>query len=243
MSGPRDLEHAYSLAEGFVDTGRYAEAGRLIAGLLSRDPQPDLDRLRDLLITAVGASEDATARLNLALVLLHETAEATAEDCELAVDLLHEVTDLAEAPDSPQHSRTMAGLAHGLLGDAYVAGHGAPAEPEAGFRHYWLAAEYGNAKAALNVALALDAGMLDQPVDKQTAAIYYRIAADGGEARAMTNLALLYLNDLEPPDEVTVVDLLERARDLGDANAAEVLDALYRDTIGGAGADADDDRD
>ena len=51
--------------------------------------------------------------------------------------------------------------------------------------------------------------MLDQPVDKTAAAHFYRIAADAGEPRAMTNLALLYLNDLEPPDEVTVLDLLE----------------------------------
>jgi TPR repeat protein len=235
MTGPQDLEHAYALAEGFVDTGRYAEAGRLIAGLLSRAPQPDLDRLRQLLTTAVGASEDAAARLNLALVLLHEDADASEEECELAIALLQEVTDLTEDPGSGQYSRTMAGLAHGLLGDACVAGHGTPADAEAGFRHYCLAAEHGNTKAALNVALALDAGMLDQPVDKHEAARYYRIAADGGEARAMTNLALLYLNDIDPPDEVTVVDLLEQARDQGDPNAGDVLDALYRDTLGDAG--------
>jgi len=239
MTGPSDLEHAYALAEGFVDTGRYAEAGRLIAGLLSRDPQPDLERLRAMLAAAVEASDDAAARLNLALVLLHEDSDASDADFEFAVSLLQDATDLVEDPHSPQHSATLAGLAHGLLGGAAVSGRGVDADPEAGFRHYHLAAEYGNAKAALNVGLALDGGMLDQPVDKTAAAHFYRIAADAGEPRAMTNLALLYLNDLEPPDEVTVLDLLERARDLGDRNAQDVLDALYRDTLGDFGGDED----
>ncbi|MEQ8965684.1 MAG: tetratricopeptide repeat protein [Azospirillaceae bacterium] len=232
MTGRDEIDHAYSLAEGFVDTGRYDEAARLIAGLLTKDRDPDLPRLRDLLSAVVDASDNAGARVNLALVLMHEDADATPEEVSIAVTLLQEAADLAEDPSSGQGSRTVAALAHGLLGDCFVAGRGTEADAGTAVLHYRRAAEQGNGKAALNVALALDGGVLDQPVDKDEAAHFYRIAVEAGEPRAMTNLALLYMSDLEPPDEVTVVDLLERARDLGDDNAAEVLDQLYRDTIG-----------
>jgi len=237
MTGRSEIDRAYALAEGFVGTGRYDEAARLLAGILTKDVAPDLPRLRDLLDAVVAASPSAGARVSLALVLLHEDADAAAEDVQAAVALLQDAADLAEDPSTGQGSRTVAALAHGLLGDCFVAGRGTEADPETACLHYRRAADHGNGKAALNVALALDGGLLDQPVDKEEAAVFYRIAADAGEPRAMTNLALLYLTDLQPPDEVTVVDLLERAQDLGDENAGIVLDQLYRDAVGDAPAE------
>ncbi len=104
------------------------------------------------------------------------------------------------------------------------------ADPGVAYLHYRRAAELGRPKAALNVGLAHDNGILDQDVDKETAREFYQIAADAGERRAMTNLAMLYLtSDAVPPDEVTVLDLLERARDLGDELAGEVLGQLMAD--------------
>jgi TPR repeat protein len=68
-------------------------------------------------------------------------------------------------------------------------------------------------------------------VDRDAAKRFYRIAADGGEAAAMTRLAVLYMTDQDPPDEVTIVDLLEAAVELGDEDAEEILQNLSDDIL------------
>jgi len=47
----------------------------------------------------------------------------------------------------------------------------------------------------------------------------------------MTRLAVLYMTDQDPPDEVTVVDLLEAAAGLGDQDAEEILQNLQDDVL------------
>ncbi len=127
-------------------------------------------------------------------------------------------------------AHALTALAHGMIGDCYIQGAGVSADPDVGFSHYLLAAEYGNAKAAYNVGLAYDQGMFGQAVDRDEAKRFYRMAADGGEASAMTRLAVLYMTDQDPPDEVTIVDLLEAAVEQGDEDAEEILQNL-RDEI------------
>jgi TPR repeat protein len=222
------IQKAYDLAEGYLATGRYAETGRLIAAILAEDPNPNFHHLRLLLEAVIEADSDPTSAINLAMILLNsETGE---RDPERAFALLESAVDELEqqAVDLPEHG--LLGLAHELLADCYIVGDGVDAEPGAAFRHYMRATELGRSKAALNVGLAYDNGILDQVVDKEAALEFYRIAAERGEARAMTNLALLYLtSDLLPPDETTVMDLLEQARDLGDETAGEVLQRLRED--------------
>ncbi|MDX1710094.1 MAG: tetratricopeptide repeat protein [Rhodovibrionaceae bacterium] len=222
------IQKAYDLAEGFLATGRYAEAGRLVAAILAEDPQPNHHHLRLILEAVLEADNEPSCAINLAIILLNsETGE---HDPERAFALLEGAVDELEeqAKDLSEHS--LLGLAHELLADCYITGEGVREEAGAAFRHYQRAAELGRSKAALNVALAHDNGILDQVVDKEEARRFYEMAAERGEPRAMTNLAMLYLtSDIMPPDEVTVMDLLEQARDLGDDTAGEVLQQLRDD--------------
>jgi TPR repeat protein len=222
------LQKAYDMAEGYLATGRYAETGRLVAAILAQDPDPNFHHLRLLLEAVLEADREPTSAINLAIILLNsETGE---RDPDRAFTLLQSAVDELEqlAVDLAEHG--LLGLAHELLADCYITGDGVAAEPGAAFRHYLRAAELGRAKAALNVGLAYDNGILDQAVDKEAAMHFYQIAAERDEPRAMTNLALLYLtSELLPPDETTVMDLLEKARDLGDETAGEVLHHLRED--------------
>ena len=47
----------------------------------------------------------------------------------------------------------------------------------------------------------------------------------------MTRLAVLYMTDQDPPDEVTIVDLLEAAVEQGDEDAEEILQNLRDDIL------------
>lgn len=222
------IRRAYDLAEGHIATGRYDEASRVIAALLSPDANPNPHHLRLLLEEIVAITFEPTAHINLAIMLL--TADSGEHDAERAFELLSEAVDGVEPDGEGGEADRLAGVAHETLADLYLRGDVAPADPETAFRHYLAAAELGRGQAAHNVAVAFEQGLFDQPVDRDSAKRYLNIAADAGVAAAMTSLALMHLDDLDAPDEVRVMDLLEQARDLGDERAAEVLEQLREDT-------------
>ncbi|WP_158043594.1 tetratricopeptide repeat protein [Skermanella pratensis] len=227
MLGSAHLQRVYEAAEDCVAAGRYTNAAKLLASLLVQDPEPDHERIAAVLDALIEISAEPSALINRAAMLLDPVMGET--DPERALALLQDAADQTDDPEHPEH--TLSGLAHGMIGDCYIRGAGVSADPDAGFGHYLLAAEYGNAKAAFNVGLAYDQGMLGQAVDRDAAKRFYRIAADGGEAAAMTRLAVLYMTDQDPPDEVTIVDLLEAAVERGDEDAAEILQNLQDDVL------------
>jgi len=228
MIGSAQLQRIYEAAEDCVAVGRHGNAAKLLAGLLVQDPEPDHARIAAVLDAIIELSSEPTALINRAAMLLDPTMEEEF-DPERALALLQDAADQTDDPDHPDHALT--GLAHGMIADCYIRGAGVSADPDIGFSHYLIAAEFGNAKAAFNVGLAYDQGVLGQAVDRDAAKRFYKIAADGGEAAAMTRLAVLYMTDQDPPDEVTVVDLLEAAAGLGDQDAEEILQNLQDDVL------------
>ncbi|EWY39226.1 hypothetical protein N825_07815 [Skermanella stibiiresistens SB22] len=225
MLGSAHYQRIYEAAEDSVAVGRHANAAKLLASLLAQDPDPDVERIAAVLDAIIDMSAEPTAMINRATMLLDPAMGETDPDRALA--LLQEAADQTDDPEHPEHALTA--LAHGMIGDCLIQGAGVSSDPDAGFGHYLLAAEYGNAKAAFNVGLAYDQGMLGQAVDRDAAKRFYKIAAEGGETPAMTRLAVLYMTDQDPPDEVTIVDLLEAAAERGDQDAAEILQNLEDD--------------
>lgn len=222
MTEKIDIQRVYEFAEDCVALGRYTEAAGLLTALLSDDPEPDRPRIRQVLDSIVDIADDPTAKITLAVLLKDPAVDEPDDDRAFA--LLREAADQVDDADHPEHG--LAGLAHGLLGDSYLNGEGVFPDPEAGYRHYAIAAGHGNAKAALNVGMAAEAGLFDESVDQERAKHFYRIGADGGEAAAMTRLAILHLRDLDAPEEVLVLDLLEKAAELGDQDAVALLETL-----------------
>ena len=227
MLGWEQLQLIYEAAEDCVAAGRYTNAAKLLASLLVQDPEPDHARIAAVLDALIEMSPEPSALINRAAMLLDP--EMGDPDPERALALLQDAADQTEDPQHPEHALTA--LAHGMIADCYIQGAGVSADPDVGFSHYLLAAEYGNAKAAFNVGLAYDQGMFGQAVDRDEAKRFYRMAADGGEASAMTRLAVLYMTDQDPPDEVTIVDLLEAAVEQGDEDAEEILQNLQDDIL------------
>lgn len=220
-----DFQRIYELAEDCVSVGRYTEAAKVLAALMARDPDPDHPRIAAVLDAVIDIADDPVALVNRALMLLDP--QIGPYDPERAFGFLRDAADQTEDPDHPEHA--LAAVAHALLGDCYIRGHGVAADAEAGVGHYRIAADLGSGKAALSMALALDNGLLDQAVDQDEAVRFYRMAADRGEAAAMTRLAVLYLTERSPPDDLEPIDLLERASALGDDEAASLLDRLSED--------------
>jgi len=229
VSEREPLEQAYNLAEGYLATGQYEAASRVVATLLNYDAAPNYHHLRLLLEEIVDSAPVASAQVSLAMILL--SGESGEVEPERAFGLLQGVVDgdLAEPG-----SEAVVGLAHELIADCYIAGHGVMADPGAAFHHFLQAAERGQSKAAYNVGVAHHEGLLDQPVDLEQAQQYFELAAEGGEARAFTRLALLQLEDPEAADAERAAELLERAKELGDPDAEQLLDRL------GTGPDEDD---
>lgn len=223
-SNRETLEKAYHLAEGYLVTGQFEAASRLIATLLTHEAKPNYHHLRLLLEEIVEASPVASAQVSLATILLGgDTGE---REPERAVGLLQEVID---RDDGGSASDIVTGLAHELLADCHISGSGLAADPGGAFHHLMMAAELGRPKAAFSIAVACHQGLLDQAVDLDRARDYYRLAADGGEAAALTNLALIELDQSLDAEDHEALELLEQARALGDARAGQILDELAGD--------------
>ena len=218
MSEPTNLEGAYQLAEGYLATGQYEAASRVVAALLNYEGAPNHHHLRLLLEEIVEAEPIASALVSLATILLSGDTGET--EPERAVGLLQEAIDDGEAPEA------VVGLAHELLADCHIAGSGVAADPIAAVQHLRQAAELGRGKAAFNLGLALHQGLLDQGVDLDAAWEHYRRAADLGEARALTHMALIYLEDPAVDKVGDALQLLEQARALGDSEADRILTEL-----------------
>ena len=226
MTDGMSLEGAYQLAEGYLATGQYEAASRVVAALLNADTAPNHHHLRLLLEEIVEAEPVASAQVSLANILLSGDTGET--EPERAVGLLQEVIDGSDGINDlvPE---TVIGLAHELLADCYIAGSGVPADPMAAFHHLGQAAELGRGQAAFNMGLAQHQGLLDQAVDLDSAWQHYQRAADLGDARAFTHMALIHLADPAVDKVGEALQLLEKARALGDSEANRILDDLEID--------------
>ncbi len=218
------LEGAYQLAEGYLATGQYEAASRVVAALLNYDGTPNYHHLRLLLEEIVEAEPIATAQVGLATILLSGDTGET--EPERAIGLLQEVIDQVGESAGDAVQETVLGLAHQLLADCYIEGSGVAADPLAAFHHLGQAAELGQGKAAFNMALAFHQGLLDQPVDMDEAWAHYQRAAELGEARALTHMALIHLEDPAIDKVGEALRLLNKARSLGDSEAQRILDEL-----------------
>ncbi len=105
------------------------------------------------------------------------------------------------------------------LGDLYSSGDGLPKDLAQAGKWYGVAAEKGIPSAQFGL------GLLDDLQQDYPAAIdWYRKAAEAGYAPAMTNLGVLYYNAQgEARDLIEAYAWLERAKEHGDARAAELL--------------------
>ena len=162
------------------------------------------------------AQDNATAKLCLALLLLH--GEDVAHDRERARGLLHDAADSGQP----------AAMFH--LGEMYRLGHGEP--PDASQAESWLrrAAARGHVKALLSLVQLFESG--PEP-DANTAAVLCRQAAELGDGEAQYWLGQFYLAGKGvPSDPMEAARWISKAADQGVTAAYERLGALYAEGHG-----------
>jgi TPR repeat protein len=114
-----------------------------------------------------------------------------------------------------------------LLGLAYLAGLGTPADALGARAWLECAAEQGDAEAQLNLARSFGDG------GTGGALYWYRRAAEQGAAKAQFTLGVMYANGQGMPrDDVLAVAWYRRAAEQGDASAQNNLGVMYANGTG-----------
>lgn len=117
------------------------------------------------------------------------------------------------------------------LAELLLTGRGTVRDPERSFSTFAYAAHRRHAKAAYRLG-QFHHGQVEgwkSGQDLEAAAQYYELAAELGEVRALTALGILHVTrSLKAADQRKGVELLQRAHQAGDANAAEALRRVQR---------------
>lgn len=133
--------------------------------------------------------------------------------------------------------RAAAALGHArsmfAIGSAYEAGQGVARSMSDAYEWYKRATDAGDIDATFNMANGLRDGLREAGVlrDRDESIRLYRVAAEAGHLNSMSALAIL-LGDADKDDPEQVV-VLNRAIELGCANAMSTLGVLYKNGHGG----------